>query len=84
MTLSGARGPIKVDEKKFRYIVTVENYNWDKKEWYTQITKRTNDRKAAEREVKRMTKREEEDYEYFKPKYPEYQKGRNITIVENW
>lgn len=84
MTLSGARGPIKVDEKKFRYMVTVENYNWDKKEWYTQVTKRTNDRKAAEREVKRMTKRVEEDYEYLKPKHPEYQKSRNIKIVENW
>lgn len=84
MKLAGTRGTITVDEKKFRYMVQVDTYNIFKKEWNTQITKRTNDRKAAEREIKRMAERIETDYKLFKQKYPEYQKDRNLRIIENW
>lgn len=55
MKLTSSRGLITVDEKKYRYMVVYEAWHIYKKEWVLMVSKRTNDEKAARRELKRMT-----------------------------
>lgn len=74
MKMGTVKGSINVDMKKFRYAVICEC--WNHIEWVVVVTKRTNDIKAAQRELKRMQAKCDELLDG-------HEHWRNVQIIES-